>query len=53
VAHNRGQLEDRVYGVPADVDAEIAKLKLETMGIEIDVPTEAQRAYLASWTSGT
>ena len=50
---NRGRLEHRVYGVPADVDAEIAKLKLATMGIVIDVPTETQRAYLASWTSGT
>jgi len=50
---NRGRLEHRVYGVPADIDAEIAKLKLATMGIVIDVPTETQRAYLASWTSGT
>ena len=53
VALNRGKLEHRVYGVPADIDAEIAALKLATMGIAIDVPSDAQRAYLASWTSGT
>jgi len=53
LALNRGQLDDRVYGVPAAVDAVIAKLKLETMGIVIDELTDAQQAYLASWTSGT
>jgi adenosylhomocysteinase len=53
LALNRGKLEDRVYEVPAEVDAVIAKLKLETMGILIDKLTAAQQAYLASWTSGT
>src|SRR5271165_5706290 len=53
LALNRGQLADRVYGVPAEVDAVIAKLKLETMGILIDELTGSQQAYLASWTSGT
>src|SRR5271165_2662191 len=53
LARNRGQLADRVYGVPAEVDAVIAKLKLETMGILIDELTGSQQAYLASWTSGT
>ena len=42
-----------VYDMPADIDAEIARLKLETMGIEIDVLTPQQEAYLNSWTEGT
>ena len=50
---DRGTLANRVHDVPAEIDAEIARLKLETMGVVIDEPTESQRAYLASWTSGT
>jgi adenosylhomocysteinase len=47
------ELERRVYPVPAEIDAEIARLKLETMGIEIDELTEEQAKYLASWDEGT
>jgi adenosylhomocysteinase len=50
---NAGELENTVYAVPADIDREIAKLKLEGMGIEIDVLTPEQVAYLNSWTEGT
>jgi adenosylhomocysteinase len=39
--------------VPEDIDREIARLKLETMGIEIDRLTEEQARYLASWEEGT
>jgi adenosylhomocysteinase len=39
--------------VPAEIDKEIARLKLETMGVEIDVLTEEQAKYLASWDEGT
>jgi adenosylhomocysteinase len=39
--------------VPAEIDKEIARLKLATMGIEIDVLTEEQAKYLASWDEGT
>jgi adenosylhomocysteinase len=46
-------LEKRVYEVPADIDAEIARLKLEAEGFRIDELTEAQRKYLASWDEGT
>ena len=46
-------LEPKVYDVPADIDSEIARLKLETMGVEIDRLTPAQEEYLASWTVGT
>ncbi len=50
---NRGTLEPKVYDVPADIDREIARLKLDTMGVEIDTLTPAQSEYLTSWTVGT
>jgi len=53
VLANKGTLEPRVYNVPADIDAEIARVKLDTMGITIDVLTPAQQEYLRSWTVGT
>jgi adenosylhomocysteinase len=46
-------LENKVYTVPEDIDREIARIKLEQMGVEIDVLTEEQKAYLASWEEGT
>ena len=46
-------LERKVYGVPREIDLEIARLKLASMGVEIDELTSEQRAYLASWTHGT
>jgi adenosylhomocysteinase len=46
-------LEHRVYGVPVDIDREIARLKLASLGVEIDVLTAGQQAYLASWQHGT
>ena len=42
-----------MYDVPTEIDDEIARLKLETMGIGIDVLTEEQARYLASWDEGT
>ena len=48
-----GTLEPRVYGVPIDIDSEVARLKLAVMGIEIDTLTDEQTAYLASWEHGT
>src|SRR5438094_412873 len=47
------ELERKVYPVPPEIDAEIARLKLETMGITIDQLTEEQAKYLASWDEGT
>ncbi|MCX6346353.1 MAG: adenosylhomocysteinase [Actinobacteria bacterium] len=46
-------LEKKVYAVPEDIDKNIAKLKLASMGIEIDKLTKQQEEYLSSWTSGT
>jgi adenosylhomocysteinase len=50
---NKGELEVGVYVVPPEIDKEIARLKLASMGIEIDVLTPEQEKYLASWQSGT
>ncbi len=47
------RLEKKVYPVPRDIDEEIARLKLATMGIGIDKLTEEQTRYLASWDQGT
>ena len=47
------ELERRVYPVPDEIDREIARLKLATMGLEIDRLTEEQERYLASWQEGT
>ena len=45
--------KQKVYSVPEDIDNEIARLKLEAMGIDIDVLTEEQVKYLNSWEEGT
>jgi adenosylhomocysteinase len=50
---NAATLERKVYPVPDEIDREIARLKLDTMGIEIDRLTEEQARYLASWNEGT
>jgi adenosylhomocysteinase len=52
VKHGR-ELESTVYGVPDDIDQEIARLKLAAMGIEIDTLTGEQEKYLRSWEAGT
>ncbi|MBE0430061.1 MAG: adenosylhomocysteinase [Thermoleophilia bacterium] len=52
VTHHR-ELVNRVYSVPKDIDEQIAELKLQTMGIEIDKLTPEQEKYLASWNEGT
>jgi adenosylhomocysteinase len=46
-------LPARVHLVPPEIDREIARLKLDTMGVSIDRLTPAQEEYLASWTTGT
>lgn len=50
--HGR-ELERKVYDVPQEIDQEIARLKLRAMGVEIDVLTPEQEAYLNEWTLGT
>jgi adenosylhomocysteinase len=53
VVEHAGDLERRVYVVPEEIDREIARLKLATMGVAIDELTEEQARYLASWDEGT
>jgi adenosylhomocysteinase len=50
---NAAKLERKVYRVPEEIDREIARLKLETLGVAIDTLTEEQARYLASWDEGT
>jgi adenosylhomocysteinase len=53
LAREGRSLEHRVYGVPDDIDAEVARLKLASMGITIDTLTPEQERYLADYESGT
>lgn len=53
IISNKGQLENKVYTLPQSTDIEIAKIKLASMGIEIDTLTEEQEVYLNSWSTGT
>lgn len=53
IIQNKDRLENKVYTLPHSTDVEIAKLKLESMGIEIDELTDEQNNYLNSWSSGT
>jgi adenosylhomocysteinase len=50
---NAATLEPRVYPVPRELDEEIARAKLQAMGMKIDTMTEEQRAYASSWKAGT
>ena len=50
---NKGILEPGIHSIPTNLDQEIARLKLQAMGINIDSLTAEQNAYINSWTSGT
>ncbi|MBI4266840.1 MAG: adenosylhomocysteinase [Chloroflexi bacterium] len=50
---NRGKLKPQVYSVPEAIDKQVARLKLEAMGINIDRLTPQQEKYLSSWELGT
>lgn len=53
LALNYKTMDKRVYSVPDEIDQEVAKLKLASMKIEIDVPTAEQLKYMSSWSEGT
>ncbi len=53
MSKEHSKMENRVYPVPAEIDKEIARLKLKSMGVEIDVLTREQEDYLSSWEIGT
>jgi adenosylhomocysteinase len=53
IVNNPGTLDRDVYTVPADIDNEVGRLKLQAMDVAIDTLTEEQTAYLNAWESGT
>jgi len=53
ILKNAKTLENKVYGVPEEIDREIARLKLESMGVVLDKLTDEQIKYLNSWEEGT
>ncbi len=53
MAKHAGALEKRVYDVPDEIDAEVARIKLSSMGVAIDTLTDEQQRYLSSWEEGT
>ncbi len=53
LAKHAKELENKVYVVPLEIDREVARLKLKSMGVEIDQLTAEQLKYLASWDTGT
>lgn len=53
IVKNAGKLENMVYGVPEEIDREIARIKLDAMGVQIDSLTDEQTKYLNSWEEGT
>ena len=53
MVRNHATLEPKVYTVPEEIDREIARLKLASMGVTIDAPTAEQQKYMSSWEEGT
>lgn len=53
LVQNKGKLEPGLYSIPTELDQEIARLKLQAMGIAIDTLTPEQIEYMNSWASGT
>jgi len=53
MAKNKARLKPRVYPVPEEIDKQVARLKLSSMGIDIDRLSSEQKEYLTSWEQGT
>ena len=53
IISNRDTLKPEVHNLPKDLDAEIARIKLNSIGMPIDTLTDEQAEYLASWEVGT
>ncbi len=50
---HHAELEPGVFAVPRAIDEKVARIRLDTLGVEIDVLTEEQRRYISSWRVGT
>jgi len=53
IVENHDKLQNEVYPVPKAIDEEIARLKLKSMNVEVEVLTEEQKKYMSSWDLGT
>ena len=53
IAKHAGELEPKIYEVPAEIDRKVAELKLKSIGVELEKPTKEQLEYLKSWRAGT
>ncbi len=53
IIEHEGELEPRIYTLPPSLDAEVARIKLRSLGAGLEELTAEQQAYLASWTEGT
>jgi adenosylhomocysteinase len=53
IKENSSKLQKKVYTLPSEIDQEIARLKIKSLGISIDKLTKEQRAYLSAWKEGT
>jgi adenosylhomocysteinase len=53
MAKNHAAMEKKVYSVPEELDKQVAKMKLESMGFSIDKLTPEQEEYLDGWSEGT
>ena len=53
MVQNHSKLEKKVYSVPDDLDRQVARMKIDSMGVKIDRLTPEQEHYLSSWNEGT
>jgi adenosylhomocysteinase len=53
MVNNHKKMEGKVYAVPDHIDEAIARIKLRSMGIEIDSLTKEQTEYISGWEEGT
>jgi adenosylhomocysteinase len=53
IVNHQGKLPREVFPVPREIDAQVAQLKLQALGVQIDTLTPEQQAYLESWEMGT
>jgi adenosylhomocysteinase len=53
IVNHQGKLPREVFAVPREIDAQVAQLKLQALGVQIDTLTPEQQAYLESWEMGT
>ncbi len=53
LAKHHGELENRVYPVPKEIDSDVARIKLDSLGLKVDKLTPEQLDYANEWMEGT